>query len=269
VSQSSLPLPTFDRPPLVETVLSVQFEPQRKITNAHLGAFWARHRDSWPEVQHRSPIEPNSEVLGEAGAWLPRRLQLTLSQNPETRLQLVNQQQDRMLQIQNGRLVYNWRRGANPYPRFSTINQEFTEVWTKFHDFIQDEGFPAPVPTQWEVVYVNHVDRGELWQHSSDWADLVPGMFSAMKAPESIATPESWSGQRIFRLKDDYGRLYVDAIPHFADEVERLVLRLTARGPTTGNDKVMTYDLNLGHESIVLMFDALISDKARRHWGRK
>jgi hypothetical protein len=32
--------PDYERPPVVETVLGVQFDPLPDLCNAHLGAFW-------------------------------------------------------------------------------------------------------------------------------------------------------------------------------------------------------------------------------------
>jgi len=37
-------LPTFENPPVVETVMSVQFDPLSKLTDAHLGGFWFERR---------------------------------------------------------------------------------------------------------------------------------------------------------------------------------------------------------------------------------
>ncbi len=46
-------LADFERPPAVETVLSVQFEPLPLLQTAHFGLLWNEFRMSFPKTEER------------------------------------------------------------------------------------------------------------------------------------------------------------------------------------------------------------------------
>src|SRR5215207_4053341 len=121
----SSPLPSFRRPPVVETVLGVQFDPLPAFTNAHLGAFWKTLGPNWPTAQDAPAIPPEFEQFGDDRAWrMVGSINLKLTSKPPARMQIVNAQGTRMVQLQNGRLLYNWvGAGSDDYPRYETIRQ--------------------------------------------------------------------------------------------------------------------------------------------------
>lgn len=55
-------LPEYGNPPVVETVVGVQFQSLSGFTNAHLGAFWqALGVQDWPTVQDVPPLPRQEE----------------------------------------------------------------------------------------------------------------------------------------------------------------------------------------------------------------
>jgi hypothetical protein len=54
----------YENPPVVKTVLGVQFEPLATFSNAHLGAFWKRlDADAWPITKCHSPPKLDRPVI--------------------------------------------------------------------------------------------------------------------------------------------------------------------------------------------------------------
>lgn len=49
-------LPDFDNPPVVETVLSVQFERLPAMRSVHFWLFWQRVRDQFPNTEERPTL---------------------------------------------------------------------------------------------------------------------------------------------------------------------------------------------------------------------
>jgi hypothetical protein len=93
------PLPDYETPPVVETVLGVQFERLPGFKNGHLGAFWkSLPRGEWPTVSDAPPLEPQFERFEPSARWV-RGLHIQLTQDPTSRLQIKNQAGDRMIQI--------------------------------------------------------------------------------------------------------------------------------------------------------------------------
>src|SRR6266480_3040610 len=49
-------LPEFERPPLDEVVIGVQFEPLKEFHAAHLGLYWSRIRSIYPLTEDQPPL---------------------------------------------------------------------------------------------------------------------------------------------------------------------------------------------------------------------
>ena len=133
-SQESLP--SFERPPVVETVLGIQFKPLNKFKNAHLGSFWKRLGKEWPNVSDAPYLMPQFERFEAEAHWVSPGLQFKLTHDAGSRIQVRNAMDDRMLQLQNGRLHYNWlglEGGA--YPRYKQMRPEFEALFQTFQLF--------------------------------------------------------------------------------------------------------------------------------------
>jgi len=101
-------LPDFDNPPVVETVLSVQFERLPAMRSVHFGLFWQRVRDQFPNTEER----PTLASIVEQATPLPVELRFEVQETLLLpRLWLLNSAGTEMIQIQNDRLSKNWREG--------------------------------------------------------------------------------------------------------------------------------------------------------------
>lgn len=265
-------LPTYERPPLVETILGVQFDPLRSFRNAHLGIFWKRLGPSWPFVEDAPPLEPQFERFTEEDKWKGLGLSLSLSQVPQGRMQIRNSSKDRMIQVQNGRLIFNWLRQENAkYPRYEAIRDEFKSYWDQFVAFVSEEGIGEVKPNQWEVTYLNHIPRTTVWNSVHDWDFL--GAIARTTSLDEVVALESLAGQMLCTIPENRGRLHV-SWQHGRTEAssEVMVLNLTARGPVqaeTNGTAAPFSGLDLGRRVIVRAFEKLMSKEANTFWGLK
>lgn len=263
-------LPTFENAPVVETVMSVQFDPLSKLTDAHLGGFWFERRDAWPTVQTQQPIEPVVESFDDRDHWPPHGLAFRLGGRPEIRVQMLNEESGRLTQLQRDRFAFNWRRTGSDedYPRFQRLREEFDKALAEWTTFVQKCGLGQINANVWEVVYVNHIPRGELWQSPGDWSAILPGLASQESLDVAGTAPVGFQGQWVFELTPKLGRLYVQVSPGRTTDKssnDLLVVRLTARGPVK-EDQGLDDGLNLGHRVIVQSFKQLTSPGAHQHW---
>lgn len=239
-----------------------------------MGLFWNELRDRYPKCQDAAPIEPQIEP---PGSKVPQtvfpKLRIAAAQ-PAARLQMLSDDDHTMVQIQNGRLVYNWRRHEDAeYPRWRMVEPRFQAELKRFEDFLDSQGLDQMEPNQWEVTYVNHLIRGREWHDQSDWPDLLPGLIGDGNRVSS-ADFESHSCHSHFALPNDTGRLHVVLTHGFTgfdnDAQESLFLQLTARGgidPSKNLD--LAAGLALGRTTIVRSFAELTGKKAHEMWERE
>lgn len=272
--------PDYHSPPVVETVVGVQFERLPAFKNAHLGSFWQRlgSRD-WPTVIDVSPLPPQVESFSEAAQW-GRGMRLQLTQDPASRLQIKNRDANRMLQLQNNRFHLNWLgEGGDKYPRYSNVQAEFKSYLDELIGFASDHDLGPIRPDQWEVTYVNHIPQGTVWNTPADWKFFSP--MNSMPTIEDFAEAESFGGEWHFAIPDQRGRLHVQwqhGLKSHSEDGEREFIRLvlTARGAVEKPGNVagnvvesVCNGLDLGHDTIVLSFRNLMSDDANKYWGLK
>jgi uncharacterized protein (TIGR04255 family) len=270
------PLPNYANPPVVETVLGVQFDRLAGFTNAHLGAFW-KTLDSteWPEVADAPPLQPQFERFTDAAKWA-RGLHFQLTPIPPGRMQIKNRAGDRMIQVQNGRLHFNWLGDPDSsYPRYETVRSGFVESLERFTRFVGEANVGRFQPNQWEVTYINQIPRGTIWSTPADWTFFEP--LRGVPTIEEVVKGEDFTGEWHFVMPNQRGRLHIEwqhvlrAVPD-EPEHEMIQLTLTARGPleaATGDSQRIFDGLDLGRETIVRTFAKLMTREANRQWGLK
>jgi uncharacterized protein (TIGR04255 family) len=265
-------LPAFDRPPVVETVLGVQFGPIDKLTAGHYGWFWKCYLDgTWTKTEDAPPLPDQFEKFGDQLAWSLPKPAFTFQQTPEPeRIVIVNEENDRVLQIQNNKFYYNWRKSLNAYPTFAETYPEFLRYLDMFEHFVIDAGLQVTPRNQWELTYVNHIPKGTLWESTSDWPAIFPGLLGAPSKPASHVICEGISGTWRFEILPRKGRLHV-AIQHARNNEgqEVLLMNLTARGPVVTGDyeSDLSFGINIGHDALVRTFCHISSDAALAFWG--
>lgn len=264
-------LPKYDDPPVVETVLGVQFDPLQGYTAAHAGWFWRQYlSDGWPTVLETHPIPEQFERFGEDEQWEPKQLRFSHGL-PSPRIQFVSQDQERMIQVQNNRFHYNWRKRDRLYQNYNNSVQAFEETWQNFIVFCGEAIASGPRPNQWEITYINHIAKDSLWSAVSDWPVVFPDISmpaSKIEELEAAGLSANW------RMNiGEAGRLHI-TLEHVrvigAEEQEAIRLTLTARGPISDRlDTSLRNGLDLGHSLIVRVFTGMTSTTAHQYWKRR
>ncbi len=265
-------LPEYANPPVIETVLGVQFKPIDGLESAHLGAFWKSIEKDWPHVSDAQPLEPQIETFNNSSLWGQVGIQLRLNR-PGVRLRIKNTSGNQMIQVQNGRFHLNWLGEAGgSYPHFVPVVEKFFETFALFRNFLRGARFEEPAEYQWEVAYVNHIERGTVWQTPRDWTFFK--LLSNCEILDERLPLESLGAEWHREIPRQRGRLHIQWKHGSKDKdgsTEMVVLTLTARGPVNAQSETGTlkHGLDLGHEAIVTTFRELMTDKANRYWGLK
>lgn len=267
-------LPHYENPPVIETVLGVQFDPLPGFRYAHLGAFWkSLDAAQWPTVLDASPLQPQFENFAESFQWA-RGVQFQIMQEVTIREQIKSKKADRMIQLQNARFHFNWLgEGGGKYPRYHTVRDGFVLAWRSFVSFVAKENLGEIRPNQWEVTYLNHIPKGTVWNGPDDWGFFRP--LGAVPTIEGVVQGESFGGEWHFVIPNQRGRLHI-AWQHAKVEPtknEIIILNLTARGPLglSGRpvEEVILEGIDLGREAIVRSFKEMMTSEANKYWGLK
>jgi len=263
-------LPEFDRPPVVEVAIGVQFEPIKSFRQAHLGLFWDRIRAEYPKTQDQARLETPVETLEADGGWPTLQLEL-IDAPPVHRAWFISEDESLLVQLQDDRLIHNWRHRGGEYPRFEPLLELFWSHIDSFNAVVANAGL-APMPVlQTEVSYINWIAADSMEQF------FRPSIASELDVAGIGPRPDGqrWMARYPVREGDDLrGRLSVEAQPgRRVDEGKVSIgfqLSLTFRAPVVvGADRgTISNLLALGRSSIVRVFAALTTDTMHTEWGR-
>jgi uncharacterized protein (TIGR04255 family) len=255
-------LADYDRPPVIEVVYGVAFAPLPAWKLPHIGAFWQRVAAEFPRCEHAPPITGRDDYIDSATGL------------PIPRVWLINATDDRLVQLQPGRLLFNWRRreDAGPYPRYGTLSDRFFALFQEFRAFVADNHLGDIELSRYELRYINHVFEQDGWIFPDDVGRVVDHLSWRPERYSFLRSPLQASWQARFAFSDGPGTLLVKLSPakRSTDEKTLLVLELSAHGlpteaPLDNIDKWFSH----ARQWIVHGFEDITSDEAQKElWGK-
>lgn len=266
----ALSTPKFRYPPVIETLLSVQFARLEKFSIPYFGLFWSEIRDAYPEQEVQPPVGQEVEQFGQPPG--PLTLNLALVQEPLARCWFISREGDQLIQVQRDRFIRNWRKPpeapeSREYPEYRVLRPRFEADWLKFVQFLEREGIGRPEVNQCEVTYVNHIPVGDGSFGKLD------GMLRILAAPGGgfLPEPEILSLDVRYVMHDKRGRLHVTLHPairrHDGERVIQLTLTARGRPASAAHADVMAW-LDLGHDWVVSGFADLTTRSMHDQWER-
>lgn len=258
--------PKYQQPPIIELVLGVQFDPIPGFTTGHSGWFWRDHLGSEWKASEAPPVPVQTEDFGPPQ---PHKMAFHISQNAASRLMVENENGDRLLQVQNSRIHYNWRKRDVEYPHFGPVFDEFNKHLEAFKAFVSNAGLKPVELNQWEVTYIDAIPSGSLWNSPGEFASAFPGLFPSNIYLEGLS-PNTSSVERSYEIVPQTGRLHIGANLAFlngGDLIPTLVVNMTARGPINSkSDEKLKSLMKVGHKAAGKAFDGLSSASAKASW---
>lgn len=267
---TSLPLIEFDHPPVIETLLSVQFVPLRKLTLAYMGLYWGEVREEYPSHEVQPPLVP---IVEEFPPKMGTGIGIALSPEPDARCWFIDSSSTQLIQIQRDRFIRNWRKEAPPndrYPRYAILRPRFERDWAAFVSFLEREELGRPDLNQCEITYINHIERGAGWESFGDIASVLTPL--ATPSPVFLPRPEAIIYNARYAMPEKNGRLHVAAQPAIrrSDGKDILQVTLTARGkPASSRLEDIVQWFDIGHQWIVHGFADITTTEMHVIWGRR
>lgn len=271
VANRPLDLPEFDRPPVVEVAIGVQFEPIKGFRQGHIGLFWHQIRADYPTALDQPRLETPVESLDDALIGPSFQLEL-IDSPPVHRAWFVSADDSLLVQVQDDRLIHNWRHRGGEYPRFEPLLERFWSHFDRYTESLAGTGLVVPPVQQAEVTYIN-------WIASTTMRDFFrPSSAAEVDLPGVGPQPdaERWSARYPVREGEALvGRLAVEAQPGRRVESGKVAtgfqLALTFRAPVAkgANRESVSGLLFIGRDAIVRTFTEVTTPARHDEWGRR
>lgn len=272
----SADLPEFERPPLNELVLSIQY-PAAKLRNIDIGVLWHEFREQYPTVEEQQPLPPAFETFGLPS---PPQDRVTLITGAEVmRYWFITASGNELLQVQPDRLIHNWRKQKeeDEYPRYEPIRERFEREVGMVQAFLTKNKLGEIKPNQCEVSYYNHITLVDS-SDPSDQLDKVFTIWSEAYSDDYLKRIERGQFSMSYLIpapqgkSDPFGRLHVavQSAMHNVTRKRFLRLSLIARGkPASESVESALSWLDEGRNAIVRAFASLTRAEMHKQWGRK
>ena len=266
-SQEALSSPAFEKPPVIETALGIQFKDLPKFDVIHFGLFYETVRDRFPTFQYESRLGKMVETFPRK----PLRNLVGIRKGARAeRVMYIDENQESLLQIQQDRFGFNWRKIGehSPYPRYQQCSQQCLEEFENFRDFCDRNNLGIVQVDLCEVVYVNHIypDKEE------DLIDLFEAVFSGLQWSHStdfLPRPEVAAMHRAYVIGHNQGRLTVE-VSLAADEAGRELIELKMIGRVLQKpQKAVSETLQLAHDWVVKGFESITDETIRKDRWRQ
>jgi uncharacterized protein (TIGR04255 family) len=262
---TELELVSFDRPPVEEIAFAVQLaEPQLSLEDmVDVGRLLSSR---FPVRQLQAPLPRMTESMAPLftiGVPLPR-------------FWFVSSDGLRVVQVQEDRVAFNWRRlGTDAaYPRYAALRAEFKATLELMAPAVPGLAGGHLRADFCELTYVN-----ELETPGAD-ASILPleSVLSVVRSVREFAflpppDHEQWMGS--WTIADptgaQTGRLTAGAQPALRQRDQRPIYLLTMTGALAGEVSGVeaAFDrLDVAHEWIVRGFADLTTKEMHDHWGR-
>ncbi len=274
--QATTPTPKFKSPPVVETVIGVQFPELADFRMGHFGLYGNTIPDyelgddkvRLPEIIERFPPLPaitQSQLLLASGPP-PQRVWYTAKSGSE------------LIQLQPDRFLFNWqRRGEDDsYPGYATSCPKFLAQFDNFRDFCTKNNLEKPRPNLCEVTYLNHIKPLD-GESAIDLFGLVFEGLSWKNPNAGLPRPENVTFNRVYVIEHEnqkVGRLYAEATIAFQqDDKERrgfVLLKMTGRvNLQTDDADGLVWALQIAHEQVVCGFAEITNRQIQNdRWER-
>ena len=262
-------LPKYKRPPVIEVVCGVQFDPLPGFTSLHFGEFWHRIKENYPKAEDKPPLDD----LREAAEGTQVKTDLVADIPPLRRVWYIDSSRNFLIQLQPSRFLSNWRkvRAEDEYPSYATAFDRFLNEWTGFLGFANDTGLSPIHTNQYELTYINHILEAEQPYPAGIARHLPLFSWESAQSSKFLPAPQSAALSFQFLVPEAKGRLHA-TISHGSRQSDKkgvLVIDLTARGAAKEDWSDMKEWFSMAHEWIVCGFTDLTSRESHQLWERE
>lgn len=254
-------------------MLGVQFDAIRQLRQSHFGRFWQLIDERYPNTADHGRLETSVLPIGSEALGPSFHLEV-LDSPPTHRSWYMSENDERLVQLQDDRMVHNWRHQGGSYPRFEPLLDEFWNIFDSFRSMLERSGLEQPRTKQVEVAYINWIPDAD----PSEFLRSVRNTSLDVQGVDPRPDFEHWTTR--YPVQDDQGvigHLTIESKPGTrttgAGKVQGYLLSFIYRAsvePDAG-DQGVTASFLRGRDVIVRSFTAVTNDMMHTEdrWGRR
>jgi uncharacterized protein (TIGR04255 family) len=271
-AESNNILPDYEKPPVIEVVCGILFEPIKALTAPYIGVLWEKFKSEYPRCKEVAPLVPVIERFDDAGALDQASLGEIFSL---PRAWFETSDGNGLIQVQRDRFLHNWKkeRDEDIYPHYGYVIGNFRKCLATFEEFLEENQFNEIKPVQYELTYVNHIPQGDAWDTLGNIKNVFPDFAWRGEGNRFLPVPEVINWQTSVVLPERCGRLHASIRlgKRRTDRHPILLFELTARGVSSERSKAAMWRwFDMAHEWIVRGFTDLTSEKLHKSvWRRR
>ena len=253
---------SFENPPINEVVISTYFDPQLSdMRSEHIGLFWERIRDEFPEVRQQPPVGIAQELSEKEPFPMPRYW-------------FIADDEINLIQIQKSAFMFNWRRRSREYPRFHrNIKPIFDRYFSLFSEFVRTEiNIAEPSVALCELTYINVLEHCEFWSGPQETNRVIPS-FSIVDPGISVLGSPNFNCSYAYIVATDL-QIHINmrsVVSATQESVPVLIFEIKAVGPMEQQSKLGTDEwFERAHSEIISCFLKMTNQEIQdRYWHPK
>lgn len=254
-------LPRFSKPPVVEVAIGVEFLPIPALTVIPLVELRPIWNDIYPNIEEQPAIRSSQPD----GLSLPGFSFEVGTGVPPIRIWLLNENRSELLQIQNDRMVLNWRANfGSSYPHYHELEPRFLSNWRRFQTAISDRALGELRPITAEVTYINRfsLDQGETLFDALSIFDTASSFKNAEPSVQLSVDIITSDGATQFGEQ----KISASRSPENAEQVQ--LVSVTRVGFFLDEEDPIEKALRRAHAYAVTSFANVTSAKMHQRWER-
>ena len=264
--------PKFEKPPVIEVAFAVTFRTPKPLQTIHLGLFWKTIQERFPNFSDHPPTQG---VVETAPSAVPGpQVQFTIGQlQPLRRIMLASDKENNLLQLQQDRLIFNWKRSPSDSgcPDYASAYADFDGLLNRFEQFLKTENIGDLTYIQYELQYVNLIGQ-ESGLNVVDEASVFVDHTRDTSRKRFLPPPMGYTWSTSYPLPEDSGRLHMMAQAVLVPpKMERHIrYDIVARGiPSSGKDTSRSHWFTTAHDWITNGFEDATSTKLHQSaWNK-
>jgi uncharacterized protein (TIGR04255 family) len=250
---------TLKNSPLIELVCGIQYDISTYDFTVE-NAFYSKVKNSFPEITRNIPLALAFDKSSGVVAPKPSPAFQT------TRYFFINKNNNKLIQLQEGRYLFNWRKqesNQTDYPRFKNVYGEFKSNWETLSSTLKEAGSDATI-NQLELTYIDHIYLSEMGVGENGIARFLKIVNQSIL----IDQQDALNLKITIPSKAIKGHIIVtlNTASRISDKKSLYVLDITARGMLGDVHAHIDSWFTEAHDLIIKYFLDLLTDEAKEKW---